>query len=279
MIPNTDLLYPIAVELVSFKVSYSATRNKPISQFRTLSIHNCITQTQRMDSQCTKTPVSDKESFFEIRDASGTLLSVSQLSENQSSKNGLSFEYKDGKLESIKEYRNGFEGLIVATFKENEMTQYENGKAVYIGAYTGSYKDGVHRNGTGQEFDSSGTKLIYKGRFVNDEREGEGYFFDAGKIRYKGHWVRGIPQGEGTIYDDDGLPLVSGILNNGYLKCDRGYYYYYKTGEIRHGCFPSCLPHWGDRKKRLKRTRKLCVCWRVMWITAREILHLICCEL
>lgn len=216
-----------------------------------------------MDSQCTKTPVSGRESFFEIRDAKGTLLSVSQLSEDQSTKNGQSFEYKDGQLESIKEYRNGFESVIVATFKGNEMTQYENGKAVYIGAYMGSYKDGIHRNGAGQEFDATGTKLIYKGDFVNDEREGEGFFFDAGRIRYKGQWAHGVPQGMGTIYDDDGFPLVSGILENGYLKTERGYCYY-KTGEIERACIRSCLPHWGDHKKRLKRTRSLCVCWRVM---------------
>ena len=80
-----------------------------------------------MDNQHTKTPVSDMESFFEIRDGNEVLLSISQLSENQSSKNGLSYEYKDGQLESIKEYSNGVESVIVATFKGNEMTQYEHG--------------------------------------------------------------------------------------------------------------------------------------------------------
>jgi hypothetical protein len=212
-----------------------------------------------MDNQHTKTPVSDMESFFEIRDGNGVLLSISQLSENQSSKNGLSYEYKDGQLESIKEYSNGVESVIVATFKGNEMTQYEHGNKVYVGNYTGSYKDGFHRNGAGQEFDITGTRLIYHGNFVNDERDGNGYFYDAGRIRYKGKWMHGIPQGEGTIYNDGGFPLESGILENGYLKSNKGYYYY-KTGQIERSCFPSCLPHWGDRKKKLKQTMSFYFC-------------------
>ena len=195
--------------------------------------------------------VPEKPSYYKELNPDGSILSISQYNKELTEKNGICYEFLNGRVEAIKKYSHGEVELFIASFEENKIRVMDHGVQKYFGEYSGDYIKGFEKCGHGVEYDENGESVIYDGEFQNDQRNGQGMFYSNGYVRYKGAWKNGVPSGIGTVYDDQGILLKSGNnWVNGYLKVSGGYLYY-GTGRKERTCSEVCLPHWRESRKNL----------------------------
>ena len=119
----------------------------------------------------------------------------------------------------------------------------EDGKIIIYNSYNdimlfkGRYSNGK-RNGEGKEYDEDSGKLIFEGEYLNDKRwkgHGKEYDEDSGKLIFEFEYLNGIIDGEGKEYDKfSGELLFSGKYLNGkrngrgeeykYIPCEKNNY-------------------------------------------------------
>ena len=120
----------------------------------------------------------------------------------QTEKNGISFDFEEGKCVRESVFANGELQYIIREFQTKDgkdvMIEYnDNGNKVYEGEYFGNYVNGFVYEGYGKQFLDG--EIIYKGQFVSGKREGYGVTFVNGYLRYRGEWHNNHPHGRGEI--------------------------------------------------------------------------------
>ena len=132
-----------------------------------------------------------KEGYYEERTMDGSVLSVSKYDEERMEKDGISYEFKNGKLEHVYEYSKGRVTRVLMELKGKEMCEYdENGRKRYEGGYGGSVESGIVREGVGKEYDEK-EAAIYVGGWHEGKRNGYGTEYENGVGKYNGMWKDG----------------------------------------------------------------------------------------
>ena len=132
-----------------------------------------------------------KEGYYEERTMDGSVLSVSKYDEERMEKDGISYEFKNGKLEHVYEYSKGRVIRVLMELKGKEMCEYdENGRKRYEGGYGGSVENGIVREGVGKEYDEK-EAAIYVGGWHEGKRNGYGTEYENGVGKYNGMWKDG----------------------------------------------------------------------------------------
>ena len=99
---------------------------------------------------------------------------------------------------------------------EGEGYLYDNGQVTFKGTWVAG-----KRCGFGQEF--QGGKLLFKGQYKDDVRNGYGTLYDAnGEVAFEGEWVDG-KEGESTIEEDDNGDRVLVVKKDGVLVYRGGF--------------------------------------------------------
>ena len=154
-------------------------------------------------------------------------------------KNGKGIEYfENGKKKLEGEFLNGelFEGIIYDKDGNEEIRiengigrkLYDNGLIQFEGKYLNEKKwngkgytyYGIEiyeiKNGNGyiREYYPDGS-LLFKGNYINGEKNGEGKEYDHGKLLFEGHYKNGIRNGEGREYFDNLRIQFEGEYLNG----------------------------------------------------------------
>ena len=175
-------------------------------------------------------------------------------------RNGKGIEYfENGEKKFEGEYLNGeiFNGIEYDK-KGNEIVRFNNGigRELYnngLCKFEGKYLNGKKWNGKGytyygiklyeikngkgyiREYNSDGT-LLFKGNYLNGERNGEGKEYSQGKLLFEGNYINGIRNGEGREYYDNLRIKFEGEYVND--KRWNGIVYYFngnKKCEIKEG--------------------------------------------
>lgn len=134
----------------------------------------------------------EMDGFYEERDGSGALKSVIHFDLTRLCKDGVSYEFKDGKVSQICEYRNGTLDHVVMEMKDDVLIEYDDsGKKMYEGGFSGEMKTGFKREGKGKEYDSTGKNAVYVGEWENGKRNGYGVEYKDYKAVYSGNWKNG----------------------------------------------------------------------------------------
>ena len=154
-------------------------------------------------------------------------------------KNGKGIEYfENGKKKLEGEFLNGelFEGIIYDKDGNEEIRiengigrkLYDNGLIQFEGKYLNEKKwngkgytyCGIEiykiKNGNGyiREYYPDGS-LLFKGNYINGEKNGEGKEYDHGKLLFEGHYKNGMRNGEGREYFDNLRIQFEGEYLNG----------------------------------------------------------------
>ena len=134
-----------------------------------------------------------KEGFYEERTIEGTLLSLSHYDETTMEKDGVSYEYKSGKLAHVFECVKGQVTRVIMEFNGKQMCEYDtNGRKRYEGEYGGSVETGFHREGKGVEYDAK-EAAVYVGAWHDGKRNGYGTEYENSAVIYNGLWKDGKP--------------------------------------------------------------------------------------
>ena len=108
---------------------------------------------------------------------------------------GICYFYVNGKIDRISEWKNGDEVNELKRFEGKKMMEFVNGVKRYEGEYRDSIKHNYPREGEGEEYDSDGKSLIYKGYYWNGRRQGQGKLYQNGDVVYNGKWMKGYRLG------------------------------------------------------------------------------------
>ena len=69
----------------------------------------------------------------------------------------------------------------------------------------------------GREFDSYTNEILFKGEYLNGERNGKGKeYYEDGKLKFEGEYLNGKRNGKGKEYYDDGRLKFEGEYLYGY---------------------------------------------------------------
>ena len=114
----------------------------------------------------TMTKSTKMPGYYEEKSRAGDLMGVSHYDETKLIRDGLSYEYKNGKVHRVCMYSNGSFVRVVMEMSGPTLTEYDdNGKKKYEGGFAGSAEKGFTREGKGTEFACDGE---------TEEREEEG---------------------------------------------------------------------------------------------------------
>ena len=143
--------------------------------------------------------------------------------QNMREKNGISFDFVEGKCVRESMFVNGELQYVLREFrlkdKRDVMIEYnENRDKVYEGEYVGDYVNGFVYEGKGKQYLNG--EIIFDGHFVSGKREGYGITFVNGYPRYRGEWHENHPHGKGEVVmscvDDKQSEVVECSWKNGY---------------------------------------------------------------
>lgn len=105
----------------------------------------------------TMTKSTKMPGYYEEKSRAGDLMGVSHYDETKLIRDGLSYEYKNGKVHRVCMYSNGSFVRVVMEMSGPTLTEYDdNGKKKYEGGFAGSAEKGFTREGKGTEFACDG---------------------------------------------------------------------------------------------------------------------------
>ena len=135
--------------------------------------------------------MSEKKNYWKEVDDNGTIVRICQIDEN-GKYDGLSYLYNNGQILRVSHWKEGKEIEVSKVFYGNRMTEFKDGVKQYEGEFINSLDSNYCRNGEGEEYDTDGKSLIYKGTIKNGKRSGRGKLFENKKLVYDGKWVKGF---------------------------------------------------------------------------------------
>ena len=135
--------------------------------------------------------MSEKKNYWKEVDDNGTIVRICQIDKN-GKYDGLSYLYNNGQILRVSHWKEGKEIEVSKVFYGNRMTEFKDGVKQYEGEFINSLDSNYCRNGEGEEYDTDGKSLIYKGTIKNGKRSGRGKLFENKKLVYDGKWVKGF---------------------------------------------------------------------------------------
>ena len=135
--------------------------------------------------------MSEKKNYWKEVDDNGTIVRICQIDKN-GKYDGISYLYNNGQILRVSHWKDGKEIEVSKVFYGNRMTEYKDGVKQYEGEFINSVDSNYCRNGEGEEYDTDGKSLIYKGTIKNGKRSGRGKLFENKKLVYDGKWVKGF---------------------------------------------------------------------------------------
>ena len=137
------------------------------------------------------TPMKNKKHFWEERDNQNIIVRICQIDAN-GRYHGLSYQFREDQIIRVSRWREDREIELLKLFSDGMMTEYKDGKKIYVGGYINLLQSNYKRQGEGEEYDIDGETLLYKGSFMNGKREGHGRLYGGGKAIFDGAWKKGI---------------------------------------------------------------------------------------
>lgn len=134
--------------------------------------------------------------FYEERDSTNNVKSVSHFDPTRLCKDGISYELMNGKVVRVCEYKDGLFQRTVMEMKNNVLTEYDrNGNKMYEGGYSGNMKKGFKREGEGTEYGEDGKTAVYIGEWGKGHRNGFGVEYKNHQVMFSGNWKNGKRNG------------------------------------------------------------------------------------
>lgn len=156
---------------------------------------------------------SKMEGFFEETDEKGEITAIAQFCSNLIDKNGVCYEFEEGKVKRKCLYKEGVMSQVIMEVNGDTMTEYNsNGKRVYEGGFVFDEEKGLLKNGKGTEYTKD--SALYVGFFLRGERNGDGTLFDGFSPVYIGGWKNGKRCGRGKEMDKNRKVLRDGMWDD-----------------------------------------------------------------
>ena len=200
------------------------------------------------------------ENAHEFDFFNGKLLFVGEYLNGERHRKGKEFSYSDDEKNSIKEeqysipekfkYNNLsilFKGEYLNGERNGKGKEYDNGIFLFEGEYlkgkkwNGNYKGYKLKNGKGIIREYYDNELVFKGEYLNEERNGKGNEYDKGealifdgeyingkrwkgkgkeyflngKLKFEGEYLNGEKNGKGKEYNKYGELIFDGNYLNG----------------------------------------------------------------
>ena len=144
----------------------------------------------------TMTKFTKMPGYYEEKSRAGDLMGVSHYDETKLIRDGLSYEYKNGKVHRVCMYSNGSFVRVVMEMSGPTLTEYDdNGKKKYEGGFAGSAEKGFTREGKGTEFACDGETAVYVGDWQKGRRNGFGVEYQDHQAVFRGYWKNGRKKG------------------------------------------------------------------------------------
>ena len=144
-------------------------------------------------------PMNDKKPFWKELDTDNRLVRICEINED-GRYDGVSYFYQNGDIYRISKWQDGKETEVLKLFNGRTMNEFKEGKLWYSGGYVRNGDFGIIREGKGEEYDSDGVTLVYKGSIQNGKRNGHGKEYHNGKVVYDGEWVKGMRKWHYYLY-------------------------------------------------------------------------------
>ena len=144
-------------------------------------------------------PMNDKKPFWKEVDTDNRLVRICEINED-GRYDGVSYFYQNGDIYRISKWKDGKETEVLKMFNGRTMNEFKEGKLWYSGGYVRNGDFDFIREGRGEEYDSDGMTLVYKGSIQNGKRNGHGKEYHKGKVVYDGEWVKGMKMWHYYLY-------------------------------------------------------------------------------
>ena len=144
-------------------------------------------------------PMNDMKPFWKEVDNEDNLVRICEINDD-GRYDGVSYFYQNGDIYRISKWKDGKETEVLKMFNGRTMNEFKEGKLWYSGGYVRNGDFDFIREGRGEEYDSDGVTLIYKGSIQNGKRNGHGKEYHKGKVVYDGEWVKGIKKWHYYLY-------------------------------------------------------------------------------
>ena len=134
--------------------------------------------------------VKDEKGYWKEIDENGKTASITRK-DKQGKNEGICYFYSNGKISRVSEWKEGREVSLIKRMAGSTMTMYRNGKKVYEGGFLDSFEKGYPQNGEGEEYDTDGETMVFRGHFKDGQRHGEGATYKDGVIVNRENWRNG----------------------------------------------------------------------------------------
>ena len=105
---------------------------------------------------------------------------------------GICYLYSNEKLNRISYWEHGKEVRVIKQFNGLTMTEFDDeGQKRYEGGYNELVRWVYLRHGIGEEYDSDGRTLLFKGTYYNGRRHGKGTSYKNNEVNKKTTWLTG----------------------------------------------------------------------------------------
>ena len=137
------------------------------------------------------TPMDGNKLFWKEVDNDNNLVRICEINDD-GQYDGISYFYQNGEIYRVSKWKNGKETEVLKMFSGSKMNEYKKGKLWYSGEYVKNDEYNYIREGKGEEYDTDGVTLIYKGSIKNGKRNGHGKEYHNGNVVYDGEWIKGM---------------------------------------------------------------------------------------
>ena len=144
-------------------------------------------------------PMNDMKPFWKEVDTDNRLVRICEINDD-GRYDGVSYFYQNGDIYRISKWKDGKETEVLKMFNGRTMNEFKEGKLWYSGGYVRNGDFDFIREGRGEEYDSDGVTLVYKGSLQNGKRNGHGKEYHKGKVVYDGEWVKGMRKWHYYLY-------------------------------------------------------------------------------
>ena len=137
------------------------------------------------------TPAKEKKGYWEEYNEDNKLVCICSK-DKEGKYDGICYLYSNEKLNRISYWEHGREVRVIKQFNGLTMTEFDDeGQKCYEGGYNELVRWVYLRHGIGEEYDSDGITLLFKGNYHNGRRHGKGTSYKNNEVNKKTTWLTG----------------------------------------------------------------------------------------